>query len=104
VSGRPAFQELVFEGGYSEQDEYEAFSGGYRSHVYAKLENGATYRLTFYDPIRLKQMLDDETAFGTPFLADPGLIVLHDVTRENMERAARELTATDFYDWLRPID
>ncbi len=91
------FVRLVFDGGFNQRDAEEAVSGGYRSHVWAELQDGSLHRLTFYDPVRLSQMLEDETVLGRPFVADQGLIVVREVTRENMEFAVRLLVEEGFF-------
>jgi len=60
--------------------------------------DGSRHRLTFYDVTRLSQTLDDESRTGRPFLADPGLIVLTEVTLANMEGAVRVLAKEGFFD------
>jgi hypothetical protein len=88
---------LVFEGGFDERDEHEAKLRGYRSHVWAELSDGSRHRLTFYDPTRLEQTLADEERDGRPFFAEPGLIVLREVTRSAMENAARVLAEEGYF-------
>lgn len=80
MDSKRQLRSLVFEGGFDERDEYETLLRGYRSHVVAELEDGSKYRVTFYDPVRLKQVLDDEVAAGMPFFAEPGLIIVSEVT------------------------
>lgn len=92
------FVRLVFEGGWSERDAYETPLRGYRSHVWAELEDGSRHRLTFFDVTRLSQELDDESKSGRPFLAEPGLVVLTQVTLANMEGAAQALAREGFFD------
>ena len=102
MDAKRRLRRLVFEGGSDERDEHETPLRGYRSHVVAQLEDGSQYRLTFYDPVRLKQVLDDEVAAGRPFFAEPGLNILPEVTRTAMELAAAGLCASGFFDTLRP--
>lgn len=61
------------------------------------LGDGTSHRVTFYDVGRLSQTLDDECASGRPFFTEPGLIVVPQVTRANMETAARALAAQGFF-------
>src|SRR5262245_9929411 len=92
-----AFVRLVFEGGFDERDEAEATLRGYRSHVWVEFDDGTRHQLTFYDVIRLSQTLDDECATGRMFFTEPGLVVVPEVTRVNMEAAARALAAEGFF-------
>jgi hypothetical protein len=94
----PKFERLDYEGGFDENDEYEAAARGYRSHVWVVLSDGRRKQLTFYDPVRLKQTLDDECRSGRLFFTEPGLIVVPHVSRQTMEDAARAL-ANEGY-WL----
>jgi len=41
---------------------------------------------------------------GKVHLTEPGLIILREVTRENMERAVIELHGDGYFETLRPID
>jgi hypothetical protein len=89
---------LVFEGGFGERDEHEARMRGYRSHVWAELMDGSRYQVTFYDMSRLAQTLEDERRSGRPFFTEPRLIVVSDVTLDNMEVAASTLAEEGFFD------
>jgi hypothetical protein len=84
---------LDFEDGF---DENETVVRGYRSHVWAELDDGSRYALTFYAIERLSQTLDDERSAGRPFFTDPGLVIVPEVTLANMEAAARALAAEGF--------
>ncbi len=94
---RATLVRLIFEYGFDERDEYEAEIRGYRSHVWAELDDGSHHLLTFYDVARLSQTLKDECSLGRMFFADPGLVVVSTVTRVNMETAARSLASDGFF-------
>ncbi len=94
---------LSFEEGFTERDAEEAEVRGYRSHVFAELDDGSRYALTYYSITRLSQSLDDERSFGRPFFTEPGLIIVPAVTLTNMEAAARLLAAEGFFErYLAP--
>ena len=95
--------ELIFEGGFDEREAVECRDRGYRSHVWVNLANGERYPVVFYDSVRLQQDLKDEEKSGSPFIAEPGLIVLPEVTRENMEKAVCRLADDGFFEALRPM-
>jgi hypothetical protein len=42
--------------------------------------------LSFYDPVRLAQEIDDELAEGNSGFIERGLIVVPEVTKENIEK------------------
>lgn len=92
------FVQLVFECGFDERDAVEVTLRGYRSHVWVEVSDGTRYPLTFFDPTRLLQELRSEEQAGRPFLAEPGLIVLTEVTRERMESAVRTLVDEGFFE------
>lgn len=91
------FVRLIFEHGMDENDEAEARMRGYRSHVWIELSDGTKHRVTFFDPVRLTQELEQETGLGRPFVGEPGLIVVPEVTKEYMETAARTLANEGFF-------
>ena len=99
---RPALVRLHFEGcfedGFGERDAFEALSRGYRSHVWAELDDGSRYQLTFFDVTRLAQSLEVECKDGRPFFTEPGLIIVPEVTLAHMEAAARALAAEGFFE------
>jgi hypothetical protein len=92
-----ALVRLAFEGELDDRGEYEMQARGYRSHVWAELNDGSRHRLTFYDPTRLEQTLADEERDGRPFFAEPGLVILKEVTRSSMEMAARILAEEGYF-------
>ncbi|MEH2531400.1 hypothetical protein V1277_002221 [Bradyrhizobium sp. AZCC 1588] len=49
--------------------------------------SGKRYRLSFYDPARLGQEIEDELQRDGAFF-EPNLVIVQSVTRANMERAA----------------
>lgn len=98
VLGPRQFVRLVYECGHDERDEIEAKDRGYRSHVWVELTDGSLHRVTFFAPVRLQQELEMGIASGRPYFAEPGLIVIPEVTGEAMERAARALVDERFFD------
>jgi len=94
----PALMRLYFEGGFDEREAAEVFARGYRSHVWAELDDGSRYQVTYYDVTRLAQTLQDDCAANEhPFFTEPGLIIVPEVTFANMEAAARALAAQGFF-------
>jgi hypothetical protein len=95
---------LVFEGVFDDREAMETRDRGYRSHVWVEFANGDRYAVVFYDAVRLQQDLMDEVSRGNPYIAEAGLIVLSEVTRQNMETAIRQLAEEGFFDSIRPAD
>jgi hypothetical protein len=67
-----------------------------------ELADGSRYALYFSDPIRLQQDLDEGLQSGTPCFAEPGLIVLPEVTLEAIQEATRFLWQQGFFTKLKP--
>lgn len=82
---------LTFREGWDLRDEVETPMKGYRSDGVVLAANGKKYPVYFIDPVRLQQELEAEIEAGTPFWAEPGLIVVPEVTREAMENAIKKL-------------
>ena len=85
-----------------EKDDEETPMKGYRSDGIVKTPEGE-YPVYFIDPIRLQQDLEAETELGTPFLAEPGLIILPEVTREGMESAVIQLWQQGYFESLKSL-
>jgi hypothetical protein len=94
---------LRFVGEFTEQDAYEAQGRGYLSHVLVELDSGRLYPVSFYDPMRLGQDLEQLAGLGRPFLAEPGMIVVPEITPESMKTAVERLAGDGFFDHLSPI-
>jgi hypothetical protein len=53
--------------------------------------------MSFYDPIRLNQDLEEEIKFGKAGLIEKGLIVLEEVTKENIEAAVNQVDIEGYF-------
>lgn len=95
---------LIFLGGFTERDEFAAKSRGYRGHVFAEIDGVHLYPLYFYDTTRLQQDLHENEQFGRPFITEPGMIVLNNVTYNAMYDAVCRLFDEGYFDHLRPVD
>jgi hypothetical protein len=93
---------LVFAPCVSERTILEARDRGYLSHVLAEVD-GHCYPVFFYDPVRLGQDLQESAKSGWPIIADPGMIVLPDLTLEAMENAVQRLSQQGFFEHLVPL-
>jgi hypothetical protein len=65
---------------------------------------GRLYPLFFYDAIRLQQDLEESSKHGRPFVAEPGMIVLREITLDAMKRAVEQLGREGFFDHLTPLN
>ncbi len=98
------YPKLVFQDPFDEREQFEAASRGYLSTALVQQEDGTTYSVSFYDCVRLGQDLEYEVSAGRMWLADPGMIVLPEVTLENMSTAIRKLAVEGYFNSLRPIE
>jgi len=94
---------LRFAREFSDQDAFEARGRGYLSHVLAQLGEGRLYPLFFYDAVRLQQDLEESAKYGRPFVADPGMIVVPEITLDAMKQAVEQLSRESFFDHLTPV-
>jgi hypothetical protein len=82
---------VSFPQGHDEQAEYEAPFRGYLPGVIVELEDGARHRLSFIDLVRLEQGLADNAGAGHPYYAEPGLVVVPEVSAEAIQLAVQGL-------------
>ena len=93
---------LIFEYPFDDHQAFEAESRGCLDHVCVEIR-GARYPVSFYDPGRLRQDLEEMTKHGQPFIAELGMIVVPAVTLENMYNAVRMLNKVGFFAGLVPL-
>jgi hypothetical protein len=90
MNAKETFQ-VVFPEWYDQRGEWEAKEKGWLDGVEVRLANGKSQPLFFYDPVRLAQDLEAETKQGRPCVAQPGMIVIPEVTREAILTAVEKL-------------
>ncbi len=98
------YPRLIFDSPLDERFAFEAQARGYLSNVLVELRNGASYKVVFYDCTRLSQDLEYEVSAGRMCVADVGMIVLPEVTLDNMRTAIKKLAEEGYFDGLTPID
>ncbi|MGH7192564.1 MAG: hypothetical protein ACREJM_03410, partial [Candidatus Saccharimonadales bacterium] len=91
----------IFEGGFDQLDAFNALGAGYRGAVTVELEDRSRYSVVFYDIVRLQQDLDEELKQGAPFIAEPGMIVLTEVSLDNMKAAVSQLQDQGYFSRLK---
>jgi hypothetical protein len=94
---------VVFPDGYDERREWETPAKGWLSGVEVHLADGRRYALTFYDPVRLTQTLEDDARAGRPYFAERGLVVLLEVSTAAIKAAVPGLVRDGFLDSLKPL-
>ena len=95
------FPRLVFRYPFDEAAAYEAEARGYLAYAVVELSNGTRYPVVFYDPVRLQQDLEVEVGEGRAFIAEPGMIVVPEVTIARMQDAIERLSQNGFFDSLK---
>src|SRR5271168_3509988 len=93
---------LRFAREFSERDAIEAQDRGYLSHVVVEFGGGRLYPVFFYDAVRLQQDLEVMANHGRPYIAEPGMIVVQNITIETMRRVVCHLEREGFFDSLNP--
>lgn len=88
---------LLFDYEFDEQAQFEASARGYLSHVKVRTIDNVVYPVCFYDPVRLSQDLDEECDQGNCFIAEPGMIVLRNITLPDMQAAIDRLELEGFF-------
>jgi hypothetical protein len=92
--------DIEFPPDYFDRGEVETPSKGWLPVTV--ILGGERYSLTFYDPVRLQQSLDDIVSSGRGVhFSDPGLVIVPEVTTANIRRAVADLVAEGFFLTLR---
>jgi hypothetical protein len=94
---------VLFPPWFDEQAELEMPARGYLQDVDVRFDEGANYRLYFTDPVRVRQDAERTFETGGIVLAEPGLVVIPEVTRGNILAAVEQLFADKFFEHLRPV-
>ncbi len=92
------FPRLVFKYPFDEAAAYDAEARGYLAYASVELSDGRRYPVVFYDPVRLQQDLEVEADEGRAFIAEPGMIVVPEVTLARMQDAVERLFQAGFFD------
>ncbi len=93
---------IQFPDGYDALCEFETPARGYLSNVLVSLEDGSRYQLCFYDPVRLEQDLQEEVKSGRGYFAELNLILLPEVTTENIRKAVHGLWHDGLFQHFKP--
>jgi hypothetical protein len=67
-----------------------------------ELESNRTYKLNYYDPIRLKQDIDYCLSKGERCFDLPNLVVLPEITLSSVEESIRSLWAKGSFELFMP--
>lgn len=97
------FPKLIFLD-WQEGDDLSIRQKGCFLHNEVELWNGNRYQVCFFDKIRLVQELTHYETQGQPFFIEQNLIVLSEVTMENMQEAIIAAEKQGFFENLKPIN
>lgn len=86
---------------FDERAAFEAPAKGWLS-VLVETKDHRHFSVYFCDPVRLQQDLDENIRAGKPYFAEPGLIVVPEVTVDAVQEAVQSLFEQGFFDELRP--
>src|SRR5437016_1381915 len=88
---------------FDERAEYEMTPKGHLCGGEVELADGRRFPVTFFDPVRLAQDLEELARHGEAALVEPALVVIPEVTREGILRTLPELVRQRFFDHLKPV-
>lgn len=91
---------LLFNCDFDERTAWEVEQKGWFEGAVAVMPNGVQIPVSFWDPTRLSQELNDRVKSGRVCFAEPGLIIVPSVTLGYMQRAINELAGTGYFDRL----
>lgn len=96
------FPRFVFE---HDVDERDMAPHGYRGDVVVELADGGSYPVYFYEPDAIREELEarGRSGFGQ-FVAEPGLVVIPEITLAAMKSSVLELIEIGYYAHLRPCE
>ena len=91
---------VIFPEGFDERAAFETpLKGWLKAQV--ELQDGCRYAVYFSDPIRLQQDLDEAVQSERPCFAEPGLIILPEVTVKAIQDAVQFLCKQGFFASLK---
>src|SRR5271167_832636 len=85
-------------------DDRDMAPHGYRGDVVVEFADGEAFPVYFYEPSAIREELDCRirSGFGQ-FVAEPGLVVIPEITLAGMKAAVLELIEVGYFTHLRPV-
>ncbi|MFC9711765.1 hypothetical protein ACFTRD_26840 [Paenibacillus sp. NPDC056933] len=87
----------------TELAEYEAISKGYRNDVIVSVAD-TFYHVYVYNVVRLQQDFESELEDYGYYSIEPNLVLVKEVSRENIHLTVKALYEQKYFDSLKPID
>lgn len=96
-----SFPRLVFDHAV---EDHTLAPHGYRGDVVVELADGEAFPVYFYEPEAIREELEArlQSGFG-PFVAEPGLVVVPEITLANMKFSVLELLEIGYFTHLRSV-
>ena len=91
---------VIFPAGFDERAAVETPLKGWLS-AQVELDDGCRYAVYFSDPMRLQQDVDEAVHNGRPCFAEPGLIIVPEVTVQTIQDAVQFLWKQGFFASLK---
>ncbi len=88
---------IIFTSGYSEGDDELASIKGHRSDVFYRDDDGHYFELNFITLERLAFDLKGNMEKGVDHFADPGMIVLAEISKDSIVKAISILVERNFF-------
>jgi len=92
-----AYPKLHFREPFEGRIAFEVPQKGWYDGLSIELEDGRKIQLFFYDPIRLGHELKLNTEHGEPYIAEPFMIVVPEVTEDAMRKAVSLLVQKEWF-------
>src|SRR5690349_18666760 len=89
---------LIFKEEFDERLAFEMAQKGWCGIAMVELPEEARVDVFFYDPTRLAQDLQTDAGAGHAYVAEPGLIVIPEVTLPYMEAAVEQLYRQGYFE------
>jgi hypothetical protein len=95
ISKRP---KLIFKEKFDDRLAFDVAQKGWCGIVTVELPEGGRVEVFFYSPTRLAQDLEADAKAGHPYVAEPGLIVVPEVSLPYMEGAVEQLYKQGYFE------
>ncbi|KWX88794.1 hypothetical protein AMQ83_04515 [Paenibacillus riograndensis] len=87
----------------TELAEFEGNSKGYRNDVYVEVLN-KLFNIKVYDIVRLQQDFELELETYGYYSVEPNLILVKEVSKEEIEFVVRKLYEQKYFESVKPVD
>lgn len=85
-------------------DEGDEAPQGYRGDVVVEVSAGQTFPVYFFEPEAVREIIESNIKWGFGrYLAEPGMVVVPEITLANMKSAVLTLIGTGYFNHLRPV-